>query len=87
VAPGVNIQTLTIGGAQGSESGTSMAAPSVSGAAALLLELHPDWTPAMIASALMGKAKDVGQDLWSQGKGRLDIYRAAQARFSQSRSR
>jgi subtilisin family serine protease len=80
VAPGVNIQTLTLGGAQGSESGTSMAAPSVTGAAALLLELHPDWTPAMIASALMGKAKDVGQDIWSQGKGRLDVYRAAQAR-------
>jgi hypothetical protein len=34
----------------------------------------------MIASALMGKAKDVGQDIWSQGKGRLDVYRAAQAK-------
>jgi subtilisin family serine protease len=59
-------------------SGTSMAAPHVAGAAALLLQKNPSWSPMQIKSALQKTAYDYGYDENDQGAGKLDIYAAIQ---------
>jgi serine protease AprX len=57
-------------------SGTSMATPHATGAAALLLEAFPDLTPARLKDRFMNTAKDLGLDANVQGKGRVDAYQA-----------
>jgi subtilisin family serine protease len=61
-----------------------MATPHVAGLAALLKELHPNWTPMMIKSALMTSASDVldGPNtnslvIFSQGAGHVRPNAAA----------
>ncbi|MFH1311418.1 MAG: S8 family serine peptidase [Nanoarchaeota archaeon] len=51
--------------------GTSMAAPHVSGTAALLKQKNPDWTNYEVKNALKLSAKDVGYDKFRQGVGRI----------------
>jgi subtilisin family serine protease len=55
-APGVNIYSSIPGGRFAMFQGTSMATPHVAGSAALLRQLHPDWTVAQIKSALVDTA-------------------------------
>jgi subtilisin family serine protease len=76
VAPGVDILSTVLNGSYGTKSGTSMATPHAAGAAALLKQLHPEWAPEMLKGVLVQTAKDLGQGLWSQGKGRLDLAKA-----------
>ena len=59
VAPGSSILSSQPGG-WGTLSGTSMATPHVSGAVALLLQRHPDWSPAEVKAALTVTARPVG---------------------------
>ncbi|SDT78782.1 S8 family serine peptidase [Actinoplanes derwentensis] len=64
-APGVNIKSATAASntATAKYSGTSMASPHVAGAAALILDAYPYWTPAkvqakLIADSTKGKITD-----------------------------
>ncbi len=65
--------------------GTSMATPVVAGAAALLLQQHPDWTPAVVKAALMGTARPAYVDAagtreaspLAAGAGLVDVSAAA----------
>jgi len=96
VAPGVDIvaAVATDGSTPapelGVESGTSMASPHSAGAAALLVQAHPDWTPAEIQSALMMTAwqQDLRDDdgvssvtPFDVGAGRVDLNVASDAGF------
>jgi subtilisin family serine protease len=79
-APGVDvISSLPAdqGGLFGTLSGTSMAAPAVSAAAALLKERHPTWTVAQIKSALEQTGDPVvGVTAQRDGGGVIDLPRA-----------
>jgi hypothetical protein len=91
VAPGLNILAATTADAQGDSgfallSGTSMAAPQAVGAATLLRQLHPTWTPSELYAALVTTALPLGQQPdgtpitpHAQGGGRLRVDAAARA--------
>ncbi|UMZ74686.1 S8 family serine peptidase [Natranaerofaba carboxydovora] len=88
VAPGGNIVSPKPGGGYAANSGTSLSAPHVAGAAALLIEKHGDnVTPEIIKSILMNTSEVLVDregnkyPVMVQGAGRVDLERAMEASF------
>ena len=92
VAPGVNVYSSILMSSCASPpcfaffQGTSMATPHVAGAAALLKQLHPTWSPAQIKSALVQsaarpvKSSSTGNPLLNpmdRGGGRINLAAAS----------
>ncbi|MFI2364473.1 S8 family serine peptidase [Promicromonospora sp. NPDC019610] len=86
VAPGFEIMSdipamFGVDGDQYRMSGTSMAAPHVAGAAALLAQARPEQTAEQLRATLIGSAQPLGSDdadvsPSAQGAGKLDIAAA-----------
>lgn len=81
VAPGERVRSTIPNDDWGYESGTSMAAPHVSGAAAMLMARYPELIgqPRRIKKILCDSATDLGRERTFQGHGMLDVLRAFQS--------
>lgn len=81
LAPGEKILSTTLDGQSGEKDGTSMAAPHVSGAAAILMTRNPELIgqPRKIKEVLCNTATDLGRERSFQGSGLLDVLRALQS--------
>jgi len=79
-APGQGIYSTVYGNSYGYKSGTSMAAPLVSSAAALLKAKYPSYIGVQIGELLRATADDIDAKnpnyVGLLGKGRLNVYRA-----------
>ncbi|HLB59140.1 MAG TPA: S8 family serine peptidase, partial [Bdellovibrionota bacterium] len=73
IAPGVDITAPFPRNRYATRSGTSMAAPHVAGAAALLKSANPALTPSEIKSLLLLSARDLGKSMFVQGYGMLQV--------------
>jgi len=73
-APGSSVWSTYRGSSYTAMSGTSMAAPHVSGLVALVLSLNPDLTPDMVHDLIAQNADDLGAPGWDPyfGDGRIN---------------
>ncbi|MEG0963379.1 MAG: S8 family peptidase [Lachnospiraceae bacterium] len=76
VVPGTNVISCSnVSGGYAKKSGTSMAAPMVSGSIALLLDKYPKLTPANVKLRLYERSVNLGLPVTKQGWGMVDIGR------------
>jgi membrane-anchored mycosin MYCP len=78
-APGLAIGALFPNGQIVIDSGTSFAAPYVAGLAALIVQAHPDWTPAILMKVLESTASGHGSWNDSAGWGDVNVMNALKA--------
>jgi subtilisin family serine protease len=78
VAPGFNVYSSVPNSGHEEMSGTSMAAPHVTGAFTILLQAHPQATAAQIRAAMIHGAEDLGSPGMDNdfGWGRPDLIRS-----------
>lgn len=81
VAPGEKITAPVPGEQTATKDGTSMAAPHVSGIAAMLMSRHSELIgkPARIKEIICNTATDLGRERYFQGHGLVDALRALQS--------
>lgn len=77
-APGVNILSTWPNGTYAYGSGTSFAAPFVTGVVALMLSRYPSLNNGNVTETLRAQAEDLGEEGWDQfyGWGLVDAYGA-----------
>jgi PGF-CTERM protein len=91
VAPGVGVVSAASSddsdttGDFTTKSGTSMAAPAVSGIAALVMEKHPGWGPERVKNVITSTSDSLGSyDVYTQGAGEVNATDALDSAVSVS---
>ena len=81
LAPGERITSALLNNEFGAKDGSSMAAPHVSGVAAMLMARHREFLgqPERVKRIIMKTATDLGRERYFQGAGMVDALRALQA--------